>query len=152
MNESGAQLAKRRLEELVSFFGVNAEANVTEGDDTIELEIESDTSGKLIGYHGETMRALQYVLNLMVQESGERRRVYLDVAGYKKARAYNLEKQALESADAVINSGEEVELSPMNAAERRIVHMALRERSDVTTDSRGEDPKRYIVIMPKKLD
>ena len=152
MTETGAQLAKRRLEELVSFFGVNAEAKVIERDDTIELEIESDTSGRLIGYHGETMRALQYVLNLMVQESGERRRVYLDVAGYKKARAYSLEKQALETADSVISSGEEVELPPMNAAERRVVHMALRERNDVTTDSRGEEPKRYIVIMPKVND
>ncbi len=149
MSESAAQLAKRRLEELVSFFGVNAEAEVKETEDGIELEIAADSSGRLIGYHGETLRALQYLVNLMVQAGGERERVYIDVAGYKKARAYSLEKQAREAAERVVASGEEEALPPMNAAERRIVHMALRELDTVGTDSRGEEPKRYIVVLPK---
>jgi spoIIIJ-associated protein len=149
MTETAAQLAKRRLEELVSFFGVNAEATVAETEEGVELEIEADTSGRLIGYHGETLRALQYLVNLMVQKSGEHQRVYIDIAGYKKARAYSLEKQAREVAERVVASGSEEALPPMNAAERRIVHMALRDLDTVGTDSRGEEPKRYIVVLPK---
>lgn len=148
MSETAAQLAKRRLEELVSFFGVNAEAIINETPEGIELEIEADSSGRLIGYHGETLRALQYLVNLMVQKSGERQRVYIDIAGYKKARAYSLEKQAHEAAERVVASGKEVAFPPMNAAERRIVHLALRDLGTVDTDSRGEEPKRYIVVLP----
>jgi spoIIIJ-associated protein len=105
----------------------------------------------LIGYHGETLRALQYLVNLMVQKGGERERIYIDVAGYKKARAYSLEKQAQETAERVVKSGVEEAMSPMNAAERRIVHLALREIDSVDTDSRGEEPKRYIVVLPKAV-
>jgi spoIIIJ-associated protein len=151
VSETAPQLAKRRLEELVSFFGVNAEASVNETEDGIELEIAADSSGRLIGYHGETLRALQYLVNLMTQKSGENRRVYLDVAGYKKARAYSLEKQARETAERVLASGVEEALPPMNAAERRIVHMALRDLGTVGTDSRGEEPKRYIVVLPAEV-
>ena len=149
MSETSAQLAKRRLEELVSFFGVNAEAVVNETEAGIELDIEADSSGRLIGYHGETLRALQYLVNQMVQATGERQRVYIDIAGYKKARAYTLEKQAKEAAEKVIASGEEYAFPPMNAAERRVVHIALRDLGTVDTDSRGEEPKRYIVVLPK---
>ena len=149
MAETAAELAKRRLEELVSFFGVNAQATVVENEEGIELELEADSSGLLIGYHGETLRSLQYLVNLMVQNTGERRRVYIDVAGYKKARAFSLEKQALEIAKRVVESGKEEALPPMNAAERRIVHLALKNIEEIDTDSRGEDPKRYIVVLPK---
>ena len=149
MAETAAVLAKRRLEELVSFFGVNAQATVVENEEGIELELEADSSGLLIGYHGETLRSLQYLVNLMVQNTGERRRVYIDVAGYKKARAYSLEKQALEIAKRVVESGKEEALPPMNAAERRIVHLALKKIEGIDTDSRGDDPKRYIVVLPK---
>lgn len=149
MTETAAQLAKRRLEELVSFFGVNADAAVVESEAGIELEIEADSSGRLIGYHGETLRAVQYLVNQMVQKTGEKRHVYVDVAGYKKARAYSLEKQARETAERVIASGAEAAMPAMNAAERRIVHMALRDLGTVDTDSRGEEPKRYIVVLPK---
>ena len=149
MRAPAAELAKQRLEELISFFGVNANAHMSESGDSIELEIEADPSGRLIGYHGETLRALQYLVNIMVQQSGDRRRVYLDIAGYKKARAYSLEKQAREVADQVIASNREIALSPMNAAERRVVHLALRELGTVDSDSRGEEPKRYVVVLPK---
>ena len=149
MTETAAQLAKRRLEEIVSFFGVNADAAVNETEAGIELEIEADSSGRLIGYHGETMRAMQYLVNLMVQQTGERRRIYIDIAGYKKARAYSLEKQAHEVAERVITTGAEEVMPPMNAAERRIVHLALRELDTVATDSRGEEPKRSVVVLPK---
>jgi spoIIIJ-associated protein len=149
MSETSAQLAKRRLEELVSFFGVNAEATINETEAGIELEIEADSSGRLIGYRGETLRALQYLVSQMVQATGERQRVYIDIAGYKKARAYTLEKQAKEAAEHVVASGEEYAFPPMNAAERRIVHIALRDLGTVDTDSRGEEPKRYLVVLPK---
>jgi len=149
MTETSAQLAKRRLEEIVSFFGVNTDAAVAESEAGIELEIEADSSGRLIGYHGETMRAMQYLVNLMVQQTGERRRIYIDIAGYKKARAYSLEKQAREVAERVVATGAEEVMPPMNAAERRIVHLALRELDTVATDSRGEEPKRSVVVLPK---
>lgn len=149
MTESTLDLARRRLEELVSFFGVNAEVTVAETDDGIELELVADASGKLIGHRGENLRSIQYLVNLMVQRAGEKRRVFVDIAGYKKARAYQLEKQAREAAERVAETGTEEELAPMNAAERRIVHMVLRDLPAVATESRGEEPRRYIAIVPR---
>ena len=144
-------LAQRRLEELVSFFGVNASttATVNEEESRIELNIDSDTTGRLIGHHGETLRALEYILNMMMKEAAPKVRFGVDVAGYRQARAEQIAEYAHKVASEVAETGEEVTLRPMNPAERRIVHMALADSTEVETESRGEPPHRLIVVKKR---
>jgi spoIIIJ-associated protein len=143
-------LAKVRLEELVSFLGANVDVTAELTDDGIELDIESSSvSPRLIGHRGETLRAIEFLVNQIVKhQDGEAPRILVDVAGYKAARRQSLQEMAAEIADRVKESGQEEELKPMNPAERRIIHMALREIEGVETESRGADRDRRIVVKP----
>ena len=149
MNET-TLIAKQRLEELVSFFGANADVEAELTDDGIELNIPaSPVSPRLIGHRGETLRALEYILNQMIKRvDGTSPRVLVDIAGYKQARKEALQLLARELAERVKDTGAEEELKPMNPAERRIVHMTLREIEGVESESRGEDRDRRIVVKP----
>jgi spoIIIJ-associated protein len=144
------EFAKLRLEELVSFFEINVDVAADVTDDGIELSIGSNpASPRLIGHRGETLRAIEYLLNQMVKaHDGLAPRVQVDIAGYKEARRQALIEQATEAAARVKQSGAEEELKPMNPADRRIVHMALREIDGVATESRGDGHDRRIVIVP----
>jgi spoIIIJ-associated protein len=151
MSEDLQALAKLRLEEMLSFFGVNAAVKITEEDNAIRLNVEADTTGRLIGHRGETLRALQHLLNVLVRaRTTENVYISLDIAGYKQALADRLAAKAKQAAEEVIETGKEHYLRPMNAAERRIVHMALADISGVYTESTGEDPNRRVII--KKRD
>src|SRR5664279_4027079 len=122
-------IAKQRLEEIVSFFGANVDVTADQTDDGIELDIGSTpVSPRLIGHHGETLRAIEYLLGQMIKRiDPEAPRILVDVAGYKDARRTSLTELATHIAKRVVDTGTEEELKPMNPAERRIVHMALRE-------------------------
>ncbi len=142
--------AKLRLEELVSFMGANITTTVDQTDDGIELGIEASVhSPRLIGHRGETLHALEFLLNQIVKtHHPDAPRVLVDVGGYRQARRQSLEELARDTAAQVVESGTEQELKPMNPAERRIVHMALRDLPGVETESRGTDRSRRIVIKP----
>lgn len=142
--------AKRRLEEVIAFFGINAEADARLTDDGIELDIASTpASPRLIGHRGDTLRAIEFLVNQMVKRyNGTAPRVLVDIAGYKEARRQSLEDMAAEIAGRVKDSGKEEELKPMNPAERRIVHLALRDIEGIATESRGEGSDRRIVVKP----
>jgi spoIIIJ-associated protein len=146
------EFAKLRLEELVSFFGINVQVAADVTDDGIELSIGSTPSSpRLIGHRGETLRALEYLVNQMVKaHDGLAPRVLVDIAGYKEARRQSLIELAGEVAARVKQSGAEEELKPMNPADRRTVHMALREIDGVATESRGDGYDRRIVVVPAK--
>ena len=148
--EATLALAKQRLEELVSFFGVNADVEAHQTDEGIELDVPTSTvTPRLIGHRGDTLRAIEFLINQMLKHAdGEAPRVSVDVAGYKQARRAALEEMAREVATRVAESGQEEELAPMNPAERRIVHMALRDLPQIATESRGEDRSRRIVVVP----
>ena len=143
------ELARRRLEEMVSFFGVNAEVEAEAAEDRVELNVATDATGRLIGHHGETLRALEYLLNIMMKEAAPEVRFSVDIAGYRKARAEQLTEYAKAQAAKVNETGEESVLRPMNPAERRLVHMALADSPEVETESRGEPPHRRIVIKKR---
>ena len=142
--------AADKTSELVSFFGINASVGWSETEDGIVLNIDAPTaSARLIGHHGETLRALEYVINqIMKRVDGAAPRYQLDVAGYREAQRRSLEELARDTAARVVETGTDEELRPMNPAERRIVHMALRELPEVMTESVGEDRNRRIVIKP----
>lgn len=154
MNETTAtdtvSYAKQRLEELVAFFGANVEVEADVTDDGIELNIASSpASPRLIGHRGDTLRATEFLVGQMVKRHDPLApRILVDVAGYKQARRESLEQMAAEVAERVKESGAEEELKPMNPAERRIVHMVLREINGVESESRGTDRSRRIVVKP----
>lgn len=147
MSQELIDKAKQNLEDLLTFFGVNTTVEAEGEDDTIKLSVESDLSGRLIGHRGETLASLQHLVNMMVRrQTTERVFVHIDVGGYREARLERLGAKAEQIAEKVAESGREVMLPPMNAAERRHVHSLLAERGDVETESRGEGRDRRLVI------
>lgn len=141
------EFAKQRLEDLLTFFGVNTTVAVSVDNQTIELALDSDLSGALIGHRGETLAALQHMVNMLVRtQYPERWYVHVDIGGYRQARLERLEAKAVKIAERVVESGKEVILPPMNAAERRHVHSALSDNDAVETESRGDGSRRRLVI------
>lgn len=115
------------------------------------LNLRGDDLGVLIGKHGQTLDALQYLVNLAANKDTENRvRIVLDVEDYRKRRAETLTQLALRLADKVKRRGERVVLEPMSPHERKIIHMALQGDNRVNTYSEGEEPFRKVVIALKK--
>ena len=116
------------------------------------IDITGDDSGLLIGRRGETLRALQFLVNLAVRNSlgGEGVRVILDVERYRERRHNSLHEMALRVADRVANTGRAISLEPMPAAERRVIHMALADHPGVRTESTGFGESRQVTVAPKK--
>lgn len=140
--------AKKYLEDILSFFGLNTDIHASNSEDeVIELNIPSTyLNGFLIGQQGETMRALQFMVGNALKNNGYAiTRVSVDVADYKKARADRLAETAQEWIKQVKESGKDKELNPMNAADRRTVHKAASEYG-LTTESVGEGRDRHIVL------
>jgi spoIIIJ-associated protein len=125
---------------------------MTQADESIVLNMRGDDLGILIGKHGQTLDALQYLTNLAAnKDAGEDRiRLVLDVEDYRKRRAETLTNLALRLADKVKRRGEKVVLEPMSPHERKIIHMALQGDHRIHTYSEGEDPFRKVVIALKK--
>lgn len=151
MSQSGgSDIAKRCLEDVLSFFGENPKVTSRIDGETIELNVDTDATGKLIGYRGETLRAIQHLVNAMVRERSEEKvYVQIDIAGYRKSRAEQLTAKAHKAAQRAIEDGAEVPMPPMPAGDRRIVHAALGEIKGVRTESRGEEPRRHLVVIPE---
>lgn len=150
--EESIVYAKKYLEDLLSFFGLNTDVYATNSDDeVIELHVPSThLNGFLIGQHGDTMRAMQFLVSNALKNTGhEVSRVNVDIADYKKQRADRLAEQALEWIKEVKDSSKPMELVPMNAADRRIVHKTASENG-LQTESVGEGRDRHIVIKPSE--
>lgn len=149
-----AALAKEVLEKLLNYMAVKAtvylKSQVGEDGAGVALEIGGEDSGLLIGRRGETLSSLQFVVSLLVNRRlKEKSMVTLDVEGYKQRRYEALRKLALRMAERVKSSGRPISLEPMPPNERRIVHMALSEHPDVTTQSTGVREARKVTIQPK---
>jgi spoIIIJ-associated protein len=148
--EEAILYAKKYLEDLLSFFGLNTDVHATtEDNEVIELGIPSThLNGFLIGQHGDTLRALQFTISTALKNQNfSHARVNVDVAGYKKQRAERLAKVAEEWFTEVRDSGRPKDLEPMSAADRRIVHKTAEEWG-LTTESVGDGRDRHIVIKP----
>ena len=150
--EEASRYAQKYLEDMLSFFGLNTDVHATVNeDDIIELHVPSThLNGFLIGGRGETIRAIQFMVsNALRSQQFEQSRVHVDIADYKKQRADRLETQAQEWIKQVKDSGEPMELKPMNAADRRIIHKVADDEG-LTTESLGEGRDRYVVIKTKE--
>jgi spoIIIJ-associated protein len=148
--EEAIQYAKKYVEDLLSFFGLNTDIYATtEDNEVIELHVPSThLNGFLIGQHGDTLRSMQFLVsNALRNQDFAVSRVNIDVADYKKARADRVAEQAGDWVKAVKSSGQPMELRPMNAADRRVVHKLAAEEG-IATESVGEGPERHIVLKP----
>ncbi|MDQ7030568.1 MAG: RNA-binding cell elongation regulator Jag/EloR [Ardenticatenia bacterium] len=126
-----------------------AEPETPNEEATLVLDIVGDDLGLLIGRRGSTLREIQFLMRLMVgRRLGQRVNLVVDVEGYKRRRAETLRALALEKAEQVRRTGRPVYLRPMQAYERRIVHLALRNEPGVITRSTGEEPRRRVGIFP----
>ncbi len=148
--EGEEAIARELLDRVVATLGLDASVRVEGGDEVLATVSGSDL-GVLIGRHGQMIDALQYLANAMAHRAlgDERRRIVLDAAGYRARRSATLEALAGRSAERASATGRRVELEPMSAVERRIVHEALKDDPEVTTASEGTEPNRYVVVVPR---
>jgi spoIIIJ-associated protein len=150
-HEESALFAKKYLEDVLSFFGLNTDIETHVSDEVIELKVPSThLNAFLIGAHGDTLRSLQYLVSTTLKnKNAELYRINIDVADYKAQRADRLIKKLTETFEKVRSNGEQVALDPMNPADRRVVHQAISDYGDLETHSEGEGRDRYIVISKK---
>lgn len=146
-----AVLAQEILETILRQMDIQARVNVSSTSDPIVLSVATDEGGLLIGRRGETLSALQYMVNVLI---GRRTRgwtkIIIDVEGWRARREQTLRALALRQADRVRQQQRPIALDPMPANERRIVHMALQDLRDIATHSEGEEPNRRLVITLKQ--
>ena len=145
--EEAIQYGKKYIEDLLSFFGLNTDVYATSDDEVIQLSVPSThMNGFLIGHNGENMRSLQYLTSTALKNNYfEHTRVNVDIADYKKQRAERLREHAVEWVKHVRDSGIPMDLEPMNAADRRVVHQLAAEYS-LTSDSIGDGRDRHIIL------
>ena len=131
-------------------FGVDARLDVQETADSVTVICSGADVAILIGRHGQTIDAVQYLLNAIAHRAygDERKEVIVDAAGYRERRRATLETLAVRTAQQAIASGERIELDPMTAVERKVVHLKLKELGGVETASEGTEPNRYVVVLP----
>lgn len=146
------EAAQGTLQKILDGIGAGGKAVLRDASgDRIDLDIKDGDAAILIGKHGQTIDALQYLVNVITnRQSRARFRVSLDTEGYRVRREDALRNQALFLADKVKQSGQEAVLEALHANERRIIHTALADNPDVYTYSEGQEPERHVVISPKK--
>ena len=146
-----AETARALVEGLLRHMGVRAQVTVRSGTDPITLDISGRDLGALIGWRGETLRALQSVTNVMLgRQLAEGERVIVDVERYRQRREHTVREIALRAARQVKMTGDAITLDAMQAFERRAIHLALQDDPDVGSSSIGEEPDRRVVVGPRK--
>jgi spoIIIJ-associated protein len=138
------------VERIVDGIGVVGRIEVEEDEETVTVSCVGADLGMLIGRHGQTIDAIQYLANAVVyrRHPEDRKEVVIDAAGYRARRRASLEALAVRSAERALSQGEPVELEPMTAVERKVVHIRLKEFDGVETTSEGAEPNRFVVVHP----
>ncbi len=145
-----AEIARSLVEGLLKLMGVRAQVQVRSSTNPITLDITGRDLGALIGWRGETLRALQSVTNVMVgRHLDEGERVIVDVERYRQRREHTVREIALRAARQVKMTGDAITLDAMQAFERRAIHLALEGDPDVSSSSIGEEPDRRVVVGPR---
>jgi len=149
-SESEATASAREfVERVASAIGASVTTSVGEHEGVVTVTCSGPDLGLLIGKHGQTIDAIQYLANAMARTAGESHDVVVDAAGYRARRTASLEAAAQRSARRAAATGRSVDLDPMTAVERKIVHEALKDDPDVETASEGSEPNRYVVVLPR---
>ncbi len=142
-----ATFAEKWLQEFLDKASMSGRVHTQTEDGAVFAFISGDNAGPLIGRHGQTLESLQYLLTLTVNKHTDAYvPVVLDIGDYRKKRNKAVEEMARQAAQKVLETGQEVTLSAMSPAERRIVHLTLSENEKVKTYSIGEEPRRQVVV------
>ncbi len=146
-----ADAGKNTLQDILDRMGYVAQAyKVSEDDAAVKLEVKGDDISRIIGKDGTNLNAIQYLVNIIANKGKEvRKRISIDAGGYREKQERRIEKIAKEAAEEVKISGKEVELPPMNSKERRLVHVAIQNMTEVASHSVGVGSSRRVVIAPK---
>jgi spoIIIJ-associated protein len=146
-----AERVRAIVARVVHALGLRATVDIDETEDEIRATVNGDELGLLIGKHGTTIDALQHLtFRAAFLGSADRKQVVVDAAGYRERRETALHRMADRAASEALGYGRPVELEPMRATERKIVHTYLSERSDVETHSEGDEPDRRLVVTPSR--
>ena len=149
--QDGVALAKESLEGLLALIPVNTTVTAQQSDGKINLSIEGDTSGLLIGRKGKTLDAIQFLMNKIVGKKLDRKvRVVVDSENYRQRRIESLTQLAHKLGEKAKRAKKAVSTSPLNPHDRRIVHLALKKENGLDTRSRGEAILKKVIIIPKK--
>lgn len=140
--------ARDLLQELLSLMDLDVSPEIVSEDGRINLTGED--AGIVIGRYGETMKAMEYLGNLILRESLDGRRFHLDSDGYRERREESLTRLARSAAKDALRRRRPVRLEPMTSWERRIIHLALRDEEDIETRSMGQEPFRKVVVWPSR--
>lgn len=145
--EEASQQAVHLLREILVNMGIAAQVEVFKRPEHITLNVKGNDLGSLIGRRGQTLDALQYLVNLAINKHAEEReRIIIDVEGYRKRREEILRKMALRTADKVKQQGKKEIMLPMSPQERRIIHLTLQDMEDIITYSEGDEPYRRVIV------
>ena len=148
VNRDYIEEARTFLRQILDQMDVKAEIRIKEEHDVIMISLAGPKMGNIIGYRGETLDSIQYLVSLVVNKGHDipYKRVILDTENYRKKREETLKRVADKTAYKVKKRGKAYKLEPMNPYERRIIHSQLQDRDDVYTYSEGEEPYRRVVV------
>lgn len=146
-NQSEQQRVTEFLQNVINKMGLNCSLEVTETDDSLNINVTGEDASHAIGYRGETLDALQYLCGLVLGGKSSKR-ISVDAEGYRDKREKTLQRLASNLEQRVKRTGREAKLEPMNPYERRIIHTALQNSKYVTTQSEGQGNARHVVISP----
>ena len=144
-----AERLRAVITRVVQALGLRATVDVEESEDEIRATVNGEDLGLLIGKHGSTIDALQHLgMRAALGGGEERKQIVVDAAGYRERREATLQRAADRAVSDALSLGRAVELEPMRALERKVVHMYLRDRTDIETHSEGDEPDRRLVVTP----
>lgn len=140
---------KKHLDDLLGLMGLDVETIDMDHD---FINISGEDAGIVIGKYGETLKSLEYLVNLMLRDMEPQQRLRLDSDGYRARREASLQRLALSAARKALKRERPTYLEPMSSWERRIIHMTLKERTDIETRSIGDEPSRKVVVWPSRTE
>lgn len=141
---------KKTTQKLFEMLQIQGEVAVTEAEDGVNVVLQTEESGIVIGHHGETLEALQLVLSLVTaEELGKFTRIALEVGDWRKSREEYLKSLATSSKEKALAEGKEVTLPLLRSWERRVIHLMFQDDKEVTSESVGEGKERVLVVKPR---
>src|SRR5919201_237489 len=145
-----AATVRELLERIVRKVEIHARLTIEENDESLTAAFSGRDLGLLIGKHGQTIDAIQYLANAIIYrgQTEDRKAIVVDAAGYRERRKASLDALAVRSAERAVSTGQSVELEPMTAVERKVVHVRLKDYPGIVAGSEGTVPNRYVVIRP----
>lgn len=150
MDKKDLEIIKKTAEKLFDLLKVEGTVSVEEAEEGVNVVLETDDSGIVIGHHGETLEALQLVLSLVcAKELGNFVRIALEVGDYRKTREEYLKNLAASTKERALAEGTEITLPMLKSWERRVIHLMFQDDKEVVSESVGEGRERVLVVKPR---